>query len=309
MTVAADALILHQYEISPFSEKVRVVLGIKGLSWRACNQPPIMPKPEMVALTGGYRRIPVLQVGADLYFDSLYIIEELERRFPQAPSAFSGSGVGLARAFSQWTDGALFMGLVGLLFGGEWKVDQAFLDDRSALMGQPFDPDQFAAAGPALTLQLRQHLDVLDEQLADGRRFLTGDRPDAIDAAVYCQAIFARWGAGAAAQLIDGFPRVCAWEGRVKALGHGQRATDVDREAANAVAMASTPAPIARNGGDGTLSPGDRVSVKFHDANTPLLEGELLRIDLNSLSLKPERSAFGDIHIHMPRSVGALQKR
>jgi glutathione S-transferase len=308
MTDDADTLILHQYEISPFSEKVRVTLGIKGLSWRACNQPPIMPKPELVRLTGGYRRIPVLQVGADLYFDSLYIIEELERRFPKAPSAFVGSGVGVARAFSQWTDGALFMGLVGLLFGGEWKVDQAFLDDRSALMGQPFDPDQFAAAGPALTLQLRQQLDLLDVQLADGRAFLTGEWPDAIDAAVYCQVIFARWGAGAAAAVIDGFPRVCAWEARIKALGHGQRGPDPDRETANAIATDSTPVPVARAGGDGTFVPGDRVSVKFHDANSPLLEGELLRIDLHSLSLKPNRSECGDIHIHMPRSVGAVEK-
>jgi glutathione S-transferase len=309
MTADTDTLILHQYEISPFSEKVRVVLGIKGLSWRACNQPPIMPKPELVRLTGGYRRIPVLQVGADLYFDSLYIIEELERRFPQTPTAFSGSGVGVARAFSQWTDGALFMGLVGLLFGGEWKVDQAFLDDRSALMGQPFDPDQFAAARPALTLQLRQHLDLLDKQLADGRAFLTGERPDAIDAAVYCQVIFARWGAGAATKVIDGFPRVCAWEGRVKGLGHGRRGPDMDREAANAITAESTPAPVVSVGGDGAFSPGDKVSVKFHDANTPLLKGELLRIDLHSLSLKPERSEFGDIHIHLPHSVGALQQQ
>src|SRR5271154_1087299 len=139
MTADADTLILHQYEISPFSEKVRVALGIKGLSWQACNQPPIMPKPELVRLTGGYRRIPVLQIGADLWFDSLYITEELDRLYPHTPSAFAGSGVGVARVFSQWSDGALFRGAVGLLFGGDWNFDQAFLDDRSALIGQPFD--------------------------------------------------------------------------------------------------------------------------------------------------------------------------
>jgi glutathione S-transferase len=307
--MTADSLILHQYEISPFSEKVRVVLGIKGLGWRACNQPPIMPKPELVRLTGGYRRIPVLQIGADLYFDSLYIIEELERRFPGAPSALAGGGVGVARAFSQWTDGALFMGLVGLLFGGDWKVDQAFLDDRSALMGQPFDPKAFATAGPALTFQLRQHLDLLEAQLADGRAFLTGERPDAIDAAVYCQIRFARWGQGAAAAVIDGSSRVCAWEARVKAVGHGDRGPDVDRETAIAIALESTPLAVARIGGDGIFAPGDRVSVKFNDANSPRLEGELLRIDLHALSLKPDGSDCGDIQIHMPRSVATLEKR
>jgi glutathione S-transferase len=97
MSDIADTLILHQYEISPFSEKVRVAMAIKGLGWRACNQPSIMPKPELVALTGGYRRIPVLQIGADLYFDSQYIMEELERRFPGEPALFACSGVGLAR--------------------------------------------------------------------------------------------------------------------------------------------------------------------------------------------------------------------
>ena len=309
MTATADTLILHQYEISPFSEKVRVALAIKGLSWCACNQPSIMPKPQLVALTGGYRRIPVLQIGADLYFDSQFIIEELERRFPRAPSVFAGSGVGLARVVGQWTNGPLFMGLVGLLFGGDWIVDQAFLDDRSALIGRPFDPAQFAAAKPALSLQLRQQLDLLDAQLADGRAFLTGDRPDAIDAAVYCQMRFARWGRGEAATVIDGFSRVCAWEPRVKALGHGDRGADIDREEAIAIARGATPAPIAQAGGDGTFAPGDAVSIKYHDANSPVLEGELLNIDLHALSLKPSRSEVGDLHIHMPRSVGAIEKR
>ena len=309
MTDAADILILHQYEISPFSEKVRVALGIKGLSWRACNQPSIMPKPEMIALTGGYRRIPVLQIGADLWFDRLYIIEELERRFPHAPPAFGGSGVGLARAFSQWSDGPLFMGLVGLLFSGDWKVDQAFLDDRSALSGRPFDPAQFAAAKPALSLQWRQQLDLLETQLADGRAFLTGERPDAIDAAVYCQTLLARLGRGDAAAAIDGFAGLCAWEARVKALGHGDRGTDIEREKANAIARDASPAPLAKVGGDGAFAPGDAVSVKFHDANSPLLEGELVSIDLNGLTLKPAQSEVGDIHIHMPHSVGAISKR
>ncbi len=308
MSEIADSLILHQYEVSPFSEKVRVALAIKGPSWQACNHPSIMPKPELVALTGGYRRIPVLQVGADLYFDSQFILEELERRFPQAPPLFAGSGVGLARALSQWTDGALFMGLVGLLFGGDWTVDQAFLDDRSALMGRPFDPSQFAAAKPALKLQLRQHLDMLDAQVADGRAFLTGERPDAFDASVYCQILFARWGKGEAAAVIDGFPRVCAWADRVKAIGHGVRGADVGREEAIAIANSAKPAPLATAGGDGSLAPGDAVSIRYHDANSPPLEGELLSIDLHRLSLRPKLPELADMHIHMPRSVGDIRR-
>ena len=63
-------VILHQYDSSPFSEKVRICFGIKGLAWRAAQQPVIMPKPDLIPLTGGYRRIPVMQIGADVYCDS-----------------------------------------------------------------------------------------------------------------------------------------------------------------------------------------------------------------------------------------------
>jgi glutathione S-transferase len=77
-----DEIILHQYWQSPFTEKVRVVLGMKGLAWRSVEQPSIMPKPELTPLTGGYRRIPVMQIGADIYCDSQVILRELERRYP-----------------------------------------------------------------------------------------------------------------------------------------------------------------------------------------------------------------------------------
>ena len=56
-------ILLHQYEGSPFSEKVRVCLGVKGLSWGAVDQPVIMPKPELTPLTGGYRRIVLKNPG------------------------------------------------------------------------------------------------------------------------------------------------------------------------------------------------------------------------------------------------------
>ena len=63
-------LILHHYANSPFSEKVRLVLGLKGLSWRSVTVPVMMPKPDVLALTGGYRRTPFMQIGADIYCDS-----------------------------------------------------------------------------------------------------------------------------------------------------------------------------------------------------------------------------------------------
>ena len=73
-------IILHNYPESPVAEKVRIALGIKGLEWLSVKIPRIPPKPLLMPLTGGYRRTPVMQIGADIYCDSQCIIRELERR-------------------------------------------------------------------------------------------------------------------------------------------------------------------------------------------------------------------------------------
>ena len=74
-------LILHHYDISPYAEKIRLAFGLKGLAWRSVIQPMVLPKPDLMPLTGGFRRTPVLQVGADIYCDTLCIAMELDRRF------------------------------------------------------------------------------------------------------------------------------------------------------------------------------------------------------------------------------------
>jgi glutathione S-transferase len=67
--VATDT-ILHHYFNSPYSEKVRIQLAIKGLVWSSVVQPSVMPKPDRTPLTGGYRRIPVMQIGTEVFCDS-----------------------------------------------------------------------------------------------------------------------------------------------------------------------------------------------------------------------------------------------
>ena len=75
-------IILHHYDASPYSEKVRLGLGLKGLAWASVEIPIIMPKPDLTALTGGYRKTPVLQIGADIYCDSQLIMRELSADIP-----------------------------------------------------------------------------------------------------------------------------------------------------------------------------------------------------------------------------------
>ncbi len=88
-------LILHHYLGSPFSEKVRLVLGYKRLAWQSVMVPVVMPKPDVVALTGGYRRTPFMQIGADVYCDSALMCRVIDRLAPQ-PALYPGVGDGPA---------------------------------------------------------------------------------------------------------------------------------------------------------------------------------------------------------------------
>ena len=90
-------IILHHFPQSPFSEKIRLIFGLKKIAWTSVVIARIMPRPDLMPMTGGYRRTPVMQIGADIYCDTQCIIRELERRFPEPtlfPDGVPGSGVG-----------------------------------------------------------------------------------------------------------------------------------------------------------------------------------------------------------------------
>ena len=128
-------IILHHYEISPYSEKVRIGLGLKGLAWGSVEIPVIMPKPDLTALTGGYRKTPVLQIGADIYCDSQLIMRELERRHP-TPS-FYPAGRGAADALAWWAEKTTFSPAASILFA---KRPDALPEGISRRPGQILRP-------------------------------------------------------------------------------------------------------------------------------------------------------------------------
>src|SRR3546814_44850 len=101
-------LILHHYPTSPFAEKARLMLGFKQPSWRSVMIPPVMPKPDLTALTGGYRRTPVLQVGADIYCDTALIARRLEAE-KTTPALFPEGQEFTAATLAQWADAVLFL--------------------------------------------------------------------------------------------------------------------------------------------------------------------------------------------------------
>ena len=133
MADKASTIILHNYPQSPVAEKVRVVLGLKNVSWSSVEIPRLPPKPKLTVLTGGYRRTPVMQIGADIYCDSQCIIRELERRHA-SPSIMPSTDTGLMWSLSRWTDGAFFdLGVKIVLGSAGDNLPKDFAEDRGRL--------------------------------------------------------------------------------------------------------------------------------------------------------------------------------
>lgn len=301
-------IILHQYWTSPFTEKVRVVLGMKGLTWRSVEQPTIMPKPDLTPLTGGYRRIPVMQIGADIYCDSQVILRELERRYP-GPSLASG---GLHTALGAWTDQALFGASVTLIFGemgSHGAVDEAFRKDREALSGRPFDPAAMLAAVPVMRQQWRAGVSFIEDQLTRNGDYLNGE-PSVSDAHAYMNPWFvARFVPQTGTQLLAEFPLVRAWMQRIEAWGHGTH-SEMSRDEAVRIARATAPATkevLDPNDPDG-LMPGIAVTVAAIDYGREPISGRLVAASPQHVAIRRSDPAVGEVVVHFPRAGFTVQK-
>ncbi len=225
-------IILHHYPFSPFAEKARLALGLKGMSYRSVIIPVQSPKPDLVALTGGYRRTPVLQHGADIYCDTLLILRVLEHLQP-APSLFPDGTLGVATAVGWWAEKFTYMPAVCLAFSlfGE-TFPEGLVEERSKF----FDTDLSKAATMReqnLYLQrLHAHLRWLADMLADGRAFLLGEHAGAADLSAYHSIWFIRENGGAPAEAMLPLAPLLGWYDRVTALGHGSPTRNIGRAGA-----------------------------------------------------------------------------
>jgi glutathione S-transferase len=298
----ADEIILHHYDTSPFSEKVRVLLGVKGLSWRSVIQPVIMPKPELVPLTGGYRRIPVLQIGADVYCDTQAILAEIEARQPR-PAAVRGADW----AVNLWADRLFFQVTVAVVFGETADaVPQAFIADREKLSGRPFDIAAMKAAAGPMKAQWRAHAAWIERGLASND-FLGGSTPSLADVAAYMNVWWlGRAAPAAAATLLDGLPKTSGWRERMKALGHGRRSEMTGAEALQIATSAIPATPPNSDPADPSgLTPGVAVTVRADDYGRDPIEGRLVAVNAERITIARDAGELDLIHVHFPR-VGYL---
>ena len=293
--------ILHHFDLSPFAEKARLMLGLKRLPWRSVEIPLVMPKPELTALTGGYRKTPVLQIGADIYCDTRLIAVELERRFPQ-PSLFPDGQRGLALALCAWSDRAFFEPGAGLSMGTNRNgLPKAIIDDRKAFFNF-MDFDRLEVDIRHLTTQLKAQADLVDQTLADGRPYVLGAAPGLADINAYFPMWMVRSNVAAAASILKDFGHLASWEERVRALGHGDR-TPMTAEQALEIARSSTPSPGAG------VDPGDAlglaaeapVVVVPEDYGRVPVSGSLVTLQLHEVAIRRTDPRAGTVVVHFPR--------
>lgn len=292
--------VLHHYALSSFSEKVRRVLGYKGLAWRSVEVPAWLPKPDFTPLTAGNRRVPALQLGADIYCDTSLVCDVLEALAPQ-PTLFPDADRERCRAhcavLSNWAETALFRPIALVATGhAAARLPADFHRDRAALHGRPPPaPGAVAAAASRQLAEAHGQLARLDALLGDGRPYLLGPAPSLADFSACHGPWFWDHLEGADAPLSA---RLRAWLARLGQWGHGEV---TELAPAAALALAREAAPTAVDGAvEAPFEYGMPVVVNPLDQRSPA-SGRLLRLDAGRIVLAHEDPRCGTVHVHFPR--------
>jgi glutathione S-transferase len=297
-------LILHHYPSSPFSEKIRLILGYKKLAWKSVVIPRIMPKPDLVALTGGYRRTPVLQVGADIYCDTALICDALEHR-QHSPALYPPDSNGGIRIVAQWADSTLFWAAMAYSFS---PTGAAFLfQDQPPEAAKAFAEDRAKMragasrmhAGDA-TCAYKSYLRRI-ASMVDNQAYLFGQQPSLADFSCYHALWFTKRIAPLAG-ILDATPSLAAWMARMAEIGHGGM-EESDAAAAITLAAQSKPASVEKDvfQDNHGIALGSRVTITAESFGLEPTEGELIAATRTRYSLRRSDARAGTVHVHFPR--------
>lgn len=292
-------IILHHFDLSPFAEKIRKVFGIKDIPWKSVEIPMVMPKPDLTALTGGYRKTPVMQIGADVYCDTQLIAQKIDALFPDPPLFRSGSLINTG--LQQWSDAAFFPPGAGLsLFENAEHIPEAVSKDREDYFTF-LDFKKFSRDAPHFRSQFRAHAALIEEQLSDGRSFLCGDAPEWTDIGAYFNVWMAGGNIPSAARMLEGFESLHAWRARMDDFGDGIRA-EISASEAIDIAKAASPAALPKSTPDESDAPLESlVAVTPEDHGKVPVEGKLLALNDREIVIARNDARTGDVAIHFPR--------
>jgi glutathione S-transferase len=223
-------LVLHQFEISPFCDKVRRVLRYKRLPFETREVPLLDVTTGALRRRTGTGKVPALEHDGKLVADSTDIVHYLEERFPERPLVPRDARLAAeCHVLEDWADESLYFLEVYLRFqlahnARRWIPALVHADSaplralapllvpralRGTLEGQgigrkPLDH---------VLRDLARHLAALEAML-EGRDWLLGAAISLADIAVFAQ-LYAIRGAQEGADALAGTRRVASWMDRV----------------------------------------------------------------------------------------------
>lgn len=300
-------LILHHYAMSPFGQKIRSMLGFTGLAWQSAITREMPPRPVLARLAGGYRKIPVAQIGADVFCDSRTIAAEIARLASKPELALENLDAE-AQAWASRADLDMFFPCVlaagtpamrrkaresmSLLDMGRFVLDRINMSRKASV--------KIAGFKEARPLVLA-HLEQVEARLRQD--FLFGNAPTHADFSTYHGLWFIR--DLGESPLVNDFPATLAWMDRIAAFGEGVR-TEITPQQALDSAAGAEPRPIApAHQADPQV--GQRVVIAPSDYGQVPTAGILAGATAHSWILARDENKLGTVHVHFPRQGYALR--
>jgi len=293
--------ILHHYWPSPFAHKVRIALNMIGAPWTSVEIPRIPPKPLLMPLTAGYRRTPVMQIGADIHCDTQNIARALgeagyeDRLFP-------GGSRGRVMALSGWIDQAVVELAIRIVITTSiGTAPPEFIKDRGDLyFGPGWTEATLKADLPGVVLQLSAQLDNAEAALS-GQNFLMGSDPSWADVGLAFLAwlLRGRWDGGAG--LLARYPAIERVESAL-ATNASEHEPTISAEDALAIARDATPAsPTGLHNAASDLAVGQDVVIRHKvQSSDPDITGKLRYLDMTRVSIDHESAETGPVAVHLP---------
>ena len=204
---------LYQFELSQYSEKVRLILDYKGLEYRKIEVTPGIGQVELFQKTG-QRQVPVLKDGSRYIADSTEIAKYLDAQYPDRPLIpQDAKRRGLCLMMEEWADESIGTKSRKALFSAVSK-DQYFRKSllpnstpdvlKTLIEGVPSDILKVLGVGVGYSpdavqgamRDLKQDLEALTLILEDSP-YLLGDEPCLADLTVAGLSILLKFPDGA----------------------------------------------------------------------------------------------------------------
>lgn len=301
-----NELILHNYPSSPYSEKIRLILGYKRLAFRDVMQPEVMPKPDQIALTGGYRRAPILQIGAHIYCDTNLIADLLERLQPD-PTLFPVPVAGTTRMMAAFAEQSLFRIVSILVFKPQGKTVKKpdgfsrkqlieLLRDRAELMQDArlmHVPPEFGET------YFDSYMGPLDQQLAQDGPYLCGSQPSMADFATFMCIWFLLQNLNDPA-IVSKYMHLEAWQNRMAEFRSTSTGALTSADAVELARKNPPPLPDGAQVKSNQWKAGETIEIVATDYGFEPVRGELIKLLGNEIVIRCTDERAGQTMVHFP---------